>query len=81
MDLARCLAERLGVSLELVVVDAAAKSVEAVRAARADLGFFAVDPLRAEGIAFSAPYLRIEGAYLVRADSPLHDNAEVAPAA
>lgn len=77
VDLARGLAEQLGLSLELVVVDAAAKSVDAVRSGQADIGFFAVDPLRGEGIRFSAPYVLIEGAYLVKQASPLTDNAQV----
>lgn len=77
VDLARELARRLGRTLELVVFDAAGKSVQALRDERADIGFFAVDPLRGEGIAFTAPYLLIEGSYLVRDDSPLRDNAEV----
>ena len=77
VDLARAFAQRLGVGLELVVFDAAGKSVEAVRAEQADIGFFAIDPLRGEGIAFTAPYVLIEGSYLVRADSPLQTNDEV----
>lgn len=77
LDLARGLAERLGVQLELVVFDAAGKSVEAVTANQADIGFFAIDPLRGEGIAFTAAYVLIEGAYLVRAGSPLQANDEV----
>jgi polar amino acid transport system substrate-binding protein len=39
VDLARGLAERLGVDLALVVFDAAGKSVEAVTAEQADIGF------------------------------------------
>ncbi|MEG0920819.1 MAG: ABC transporter substrate-binding protein [Comamonas sp.] len=77
VDLAQRLADRLGLPLELVVFDAAGKSVEAVTANQCDFGFFAVDPLRGAGIAFSAPYVLIEGAYMVRADSPLTDNAQV----
>lgn len=77
VDLARGFAERLGVGLELVVFDAAGKSVEAVRAEQADIGFFAIDPQRGEGIAFTAPYVLIEGSYLVRAGSPLQRNEEV----
>jgi polar amino acid transport system substrate-binding protein len=77
VDLARAFAERVGAPLELVVFDAAGKSVEAVTAEHADFGFFAVDPLRGAGIAFTAPYVLIEGAYLVREDSPLSDNGEV----
>ena len=77
VDLARGFAERLGVEVELVVFDNAAKSVEAVKSEAADIGFFAVDPLRGEGISFTAPYVLIEGAYLVRQNSPLQNNDEV----
>jgi len=77
VDLARELARRLGVEAELAVFDTAAKSVEAVRAGQADVGFFAIDPLRGEGIAFTAPYVLIEGSYLVREDSPITDNVQV----
>lgn len=77
VDLARAFADRLGVPVELVVFDTAAKSVEAVRKEQADIGFFAIDPLRGEGISFTAPYVLIEGAYLVRNESPLQSNEEV----
>lgn len=77
VDLAHALAQRLGVALELVVVRTAAEAVAAVREGRADVGFFAHDPQRSAGIAFTAPYLLIEGSYLVRADSPLRHNDEV----
>ena len=77
IDLARAFAERLGVGCELVVFEKAQASVEAVRGEQADIGFFAIDPLRGEGIAFTAPYVLIEGSYLVRADSPLQTNDEV----
>lgn len=77
VDLARALAQRLGVALELVVFDTASKSVDAVTQEQADVGFFAVDPLRGQGIAFTAPYVLIEGAYLVRQDSPLQTNDAV----
>ena len=62
VDLARALADELGVPLELVVVDGAAQSVEAVKSGQADIGFFAIDPLRGDGIRFTAPYVLIEGA-------------------
>lgn len=77
VDLARALAQRLAVALDLVVVDAAAKSVETVRGGQADIGFFAVDPARGEGIRFTAPYVIIEGGYLVREGSSLKSNDEV----
>jgi polar amino acid transport system substrate-binding protein len=77
IDLATQLAQRLGVPLKLVVFEAASKSVEAVSGEEADVGFFAIDPLRGVAIAFTAPYVLIEGAYLVKQDSPLQSNDEV----
>jgi ABC-type amino acid transport substrate-binding protein len=77
VDLARAFAERLGVDLELVVFDAAGKSVDAVVNEQADFGFFAIDPVRGAAIAFSAAYVLIEGSYLVREESPLLHNNEV----
>lgn len=77
VDLAAQLAQQLDVELELVVVDSAGKSVDVVVAEHADVGFFAIDPLRGEHIAFTAAYVLIEGCYLVRNDSPLQANDEV----
>lgn len=77
MDLAREFAKRLRVDIELAVFDAAGKSVEAVRGEQADIGFFAIDPLRGEGIAFTAPYVLIEGAYMVPTASVIRANEEV----
>ncbi|KQP44199.1 ABC transporter substrate-binding protein [Pseudorhodoferax sp. Leaf274] len=77
VDLARAFAQRLGVALDLMVFDTAGKSVDAVKAGEADIGFFAIDPLRGEGIRFTAPYVLIEGCYLVRAGSELQRNEEV----
>lgn len=77
VDLARGFAERLNVPLELVVLNAAGKSVDAVAREAADIGFFAIDPERGADIAFTAPYVLIEGSYLVRQQSTLRSNDEV----
>ena len=77
VDLAAELAKRLGVPVEYVVFDAAGKSVEALSTEKVDIGFFAVDPMRADAIAFTAPYVLIEGSYLVHKNSPLQRNEEV----
>ncbi len=77
VDLARGFAQRLGVELDLVVFDTAAASVDAVTTQNADIGFFAIDPKRGEHIAFTPPYVLIEGCYMVRTDSPLQANEEV----
>lgn len=77
VDLAQALATRLGAALELVVFDAAGQSVDAVTAEQADIGFFAIDPLRGQGIRFTAPYVLIEGCYLVRNDAALQTVGDV----
>lgn len=81
VDLAHGLAERLGLPVEFQVYASAGESVDAVTAERADVGFFAIDPVRGAGIAFTAPYVLIEGCYLVHEDSPLKSNDEVDRAA
>lgn len=77
VDLARELASRLGVPVAFSAFDTAAKSVETVTNETADIGFFAIDPLRGAGIAFTAAYVLIEGCYLVRDASPLTRNEDV----
>jgi polar amino acid transport system substrate-binding protein len=78
VDLAAELAKQLGAQLQLQVVDGAAKSVEAVTLSQADVGFFAIDPLRGAGIHFTAPYVLLEGLFAVRQGSPLQTAADVA---
>jgi polar amino acid transport system substrate-binding protein len=77
IDLARAFAAQLGLEVSFQEYTTAAHSGNALAAGDADIAFLAIDPKRAERIHFSAPYIEIEGAYLVRNDSPLHDNAEV----
>ena len=65
----------------MTTVDSAGRSVQVVKSGEADVGFFAIDPGRSDGIRFTAPYVLIEGAYLVRDDSPLKPTARsTAPA-
>jgi polar amino acid transport system substrate-binding protein len=77
VDLARELAKRLGVEADLVTVTSAGRSVEVLAQGQVDVGFFALDPARAATTAFSAAYVQIEGAYLVRNESPLKANEDV----
>jgi polar amino acid transport system substrate-binding protein len=76
-DLARELARRLGVDVEFLTFDTAGKAFEAVKAAACDIGFLANEPARAAEIAFTAPYVVIEGTYLVPTGSPLRNVDEV----
>ncbi|MGO4329501.1 ABC transporter substrate-binding protein [Cupriavidus sp. 2TAF22] len=77
VDLAREAARRLGLALELVPFASAGSVVDAVKARQVDLAFVAIDPVRAADIEYTAPYVIIEGAYLVRNDSALQRNDEV----
>jgi len=70
VELATTLAQRLGVQARFTCHDAAASVVAAAADDGWDLAFLAVDPARADRIAFSAPYVEIEGTYLVREASP-----------
>lgn len=68
--LATELARRLGVELESVAFEAAGKVVDAAGQGVWDIAFLAIDPMRADQVAFTAPYVLIEGTYLVREDGP-----------
>lgn len=76
-DLARELGKRLGVPIEFISFDAAGKTFEALKAGKLDIAFLAVEPVRAAEIEFTAPYVLIEGVYLVPKDSPLKTVADV----
>lgn len=77
VDLAREVARRLDVDLELLCFDAARLSLEAMTDGRADLCFLAIDPARAADVAFTAPYVVIEGVYAVPSASPITSPADV----
>lgn len=77
VDLAREAARRLDIPIELVTFDSAGSVVEAIKAQKVDLAFVAIDPVRAADMEYTAPYVIIEGAYLVRNDSPLRQNEGV----
>ena len=77
VDLATELAKRLGVPLQLVAVKSAGASVDNVNQGKADIGFFAIDPKRGQEIAFTKPYVLIEGFYLVRDASPISRNEQI----
>jgi polar amino acid transport system substrate-binding protein len=71
VDLARELGKRTDLPVELVGFESAGKLVEGVQAAAWDVAFLAVDPGREQEISFTAPYLEIEGTYLVPPGSAL----------
>ncbi|MCD5976543.1 ABC transporter substrate-binding protein [Pseudomonas quasicaspiana] len=73
VQLAKALAEELGVRLEMETFDAAGKVFAALEQAVWNVAFLAIEPVRAEQIAFSDPYVAIEGTYLVAADSAFRE--------
>jgi polar amino acid transport system substrate-binding protein len=77
VDLARELGKRLGVPVDLVTFTAAGKVVEAVKEAKVDIAFVAIDPVRGADMLQTPPYVIIEGAYLVKNDSPIRRNEDV----
>jgi polar amino acid transport system substrate-binding protein len=70
VELARELGKRLGVPVELEIFDGAGKAFDALRT-RLDIGFLAIEPVRAAEVDFTAPYVLIEGTYMVPKDSAL----------
>ena len=75
--IARDLARRLGTELRFIPFDGAGAVVAEAKNDVWDVAFLAIDPLRAKDIGFTAPYVLIEGGYMVRNDSPLKHVDEV----
>jgi polar amino acid transport system substrate-binding protein len=71
VDLSRELGRRLGVPVELVPYEAAARMSDAATTGAWNIAFLAIDPARGRDIEFTAPYIELEGTYLVPANSPL----------
>jgi polar amino acid transport system substrate-binding protein len=77
VDLARELARRLGLPIELVIFQSAGRVTDALKTEAWDIAFLANEPVRAAVIDFTAPYVLIEGTYMVPMDSPLKAIADV----
>lgn len=75
--LAKALAEELGVELALITFEAAGKVFAALAEDAWRVAFLAIEPVREQEIAFSAPYLAIKGTYLVATDSPFTHVAQL----
>ncbi|MFC3944225.1 restriction endonuclease [Pseudomonas gingeri NCPPB 3146 = LMG 5327] len=77
MRLAEALAEELGVTLETLCFEAAGKVFAALAQDAWRVAFLAIEPVREREIAFSAPYVIIKGTYLVAADAPFTEVAQL----
>ena len=71
VDIARELGARLGVAVDLACFAAARESLAAVARGAADICFLAIEPARAAEIAFTAPYVVIEGVFVVPGESAI----------
>ncbi|MDF1525287.1 MAG: ABC transporter substrate-binding protein [bacterium] len=76
VELAKELASRLGLPLEYVTYESAGKVSEALKNDEWDIAFLAIDPKRALKIAFTEPYVVIEGSYMVPRNSPYQKNED-----
>ena len=77
VDLARELGRRTELAVDLVSFESAGKMFDAVKVGAWDVAFLAVDPGRANEIDFTAPYVEIEGTYLIPAGAPFDNVADV----
>ncbi len=76
-DLARTIAERLGVPVRYVTYARPGELADAAETGAWDIGLIGAEPKRAEKITFTAPYAEIEATYLVPAGSLLATIADV----
>jgi polar amino acid transport system substrate-binding protein len=76
-DLARAIAERLGVSVAYVPYARPGELADAAGTGVWDIGLIAAEPARAETIAFSPAYAEIEATYLVPPGSPIRSIEDV----
>ena len=76
-DMARAIADRLGVPVKYVPFPKPGELADAVGSDAWDIGLIGAEPARAEKIVFTAAYVEIEATYLVPAGSPLQSIADV----
>jgi polar amino acid transport system substrate-binding protein len=76
-DIARAVAERLGVSVEYVPYATPGEVADAAGHDEWDIALIGAEPQRARHIAFSPAYVEIEATYLVAEGSPFRSAAEV----
>ena len=77
VDLALELGRRVELPVDLVAFESAGKMVEGLKLGAWDIAFLAIDPERADQINFTAPYIEIEGTYLLPKGSPFQSVAEI----
>jgi polar amino acid transport system substrate-binding protein len=77
IDIATEIGKRIGLPVKLIPFKTAGNTVDAVKTGEIDLVFVAIDPVRGADISYTPPYIQIEGAYMVKANSPIQKNEQV----
>ena len=77
IDIANEIGKRIALPVQLIPFKTAGATVDAVKTGDIDLVFVAIDPVRGADISYTPAYIQIEGAYMVKAASPLKVNEEV----
>jgi len=77
VDIANEIGKRTGLPVELKTFQTAGATVDAIKEGNIDLIFVAIDPIRGADISYTPAYIQIEGAYMVKANSPLMSNEQV----
>lgn len=75
--LAKALASELDVAYQMHPFDAAGKAFAALSDNVWSVAFLAIEPVRADQLAFTQPYVILEGTYMVTADSPYQSVTEL----
>jgi len=76
MEMARALAARVGVEIQLVGYPTPLAVLECLKAGACDVGFVGIEPSRAAEVDFSPPITQFDFTYLVPAGSPIHSIAD-----
>jgi polar amino acid transport system substrate-binding protein len=73
VEIARALANRLGVELAIVEYPSPPSVLDGLKSGAWDVGFLAIDPSRAALVDFAPPYLEIDATYLVQGSSSIRN--------
>ena len=76
-DICRAIAKRLDVPLELTGYETQDEVVDAAASGRCGIVLVGSDPARAQKVTFTPAYAELEATYLVPADSPIENIADV----
>jgi polar amino acid transport system substrate-binding protein len=77
IDIANEIGKSINLPVKLIPFKTAAATVDGVKSGEIDMVFVAIDPVRGADISYTPAYIQIEGAYMVKASSPLKSNEEV----